>query len=141
MRNIHYLLLITIFFCSQIKATPNLFVPLNKVTFEADRLKLEVLKENHIDRISQIKITTPESSFKVSTKVLEHAYAINLQEIRLTQGLNLTYNSLGNYQLYIPYNLHSDDGTEPREEQNFEEYELVIYFTNTEIQKAYSRKM
>jgi hypothetical protein len=43
------------------------------------------------------------------------------------------------YQLYIPYELHSDDGSEPPEEQKSESREMVIYFDHLHAIKTITK--
>jgi hypothetical protein len=141
MRILHVLSLTIIFFCCSSKATPDLFVHLNTIILEADKLKLKVSRDTHSDRVDSIKVTTPKHSFKIDSKLFEQAYAVNLQEIKLTHAIDLNSGMLADYQLYIPYYLHSVDGTEPPDEQELEDHELIIYFTSSEVKRIYTREM
>ena len=141
MRIIQFLFILLFLFTSSSKSTPNLFVELSEVILKSDNLTVIITRDEFSDRVSSIEVKTPKGTFNIESKIFRQAYAIDLQNIELTQAIDLNEGLLGEYQLYIPYNLHSNDGSDPPEEQNLQGRQIVIYFTNTKVIKTYTEKM
>ncbi|MGB2738930.1 MAG: hypothetical protein WBC60_00065 [Cognaticolwellia sp.] len=139
MRIIQLFLVFFLLFSNQLKATPNLFVHLNEITLKSNHLNLTISRDKHSDRVQNIEVKTQNKTFSITSKYFEQAYAVNLQNVALTQTIDLSAGGVEDYQLYIPYDLHSEDGSEPTEAQKFMTQELVIYFNNSQVKKVFTR--
>jgi hypothetical protein len=139
MRIIQLLFVFLLLFSNQLKATSNLFVHLNEVTFKSNNLFLTISRDINSDRVKKIEVKTPNKTFSITSKYFEQAYAVNLQNVALTQTIDLGVGVMNDYQLYIPYDLHSEDGSEPTEEQKLKNQELVIYFNSSQVNKIFTR--
>ncbi|GGF06213.1 hypothetical protein GCM10008027_33830 [Pseudoalteromonas gelatinilytica] len=139
MRILQVLFIIFLLFSHELQATPNLFVPLNEITLVSDNLTITVSRDEISDRVKYVEVTSPNKTFTIYSDVFDLAYAVNLQEAILTQTINLKKGLMEDYQLYIPYDLHSVDGSEPPEEQKLNTRKLVIYFDNTQVKKVFTK--
>jgi hypothetical protein len=102
-------------------------------------LTLKVTREASTDRVESIDVITKSNSFTIASALFKKAYAVNLQGITLTQTVDLNSGLMEDYQLYIPYDLHSEDETDPTDEQKLKTRELVIYFNHFKVNKILTR--
>ncbi|QYJ89068.1 hypothetical protein [Shewanella halotolerans] len=139
MRIIQVLLITLLVLSPELKAIPDLHVPLNKLTLVSDKLTLTIFRDGDSDRVKNVEVKSANSTFTIDSEVFDLAYAVDLQEVTLTQTIDLENGLMEDYQLYIPYNLHSDDGLEPPEEQKLKTQKLVIYFDNTQVKRIFTK--
>ena len=130
MRIAKLLLAFFLWFSDSLNATPNLFVDLEKITLSSNKLTLTIVREAYSDRVERIEVISPSKKFTIESALFKQAYGVNLQAVKLTQTVDLDLGLLEDYQLYIPYGFHSEDGAEPPEDKKFETREMVIYFDN-----------
>ncbi|KZN48144.1 hypothetical protein [Pseudoalteromonas luteoviolacea] len=130
------LLLMTFLFLiynSEGNATPNLFVPLKEITLVSKDLTLTIYKDPSSDRISGVKVKFPEKTYQINSTFFQSAYGVNLQGVELTQSVDFNNGLRNEYQLYIPYILHSIDGSEPLESQELIDQTMIVHFNQTEV--------
>ncbi|WP_105189487.1 hypothetical protein [Pseudoalteromonas sp. T1lg48] len=139
MRIAKTLLAFFLLFSCSLNATPNLVVDLDKLILSSNGLTLTIVREADSDRVERIEVISPSKKFTIDSALFKQAYGVNLQAVTLTQTVDLNLGLLDDYQLYIPYELHSEDGSEPLEEQKFETREMVIYFDHLHAIKIVTR--
>lgn len=133
MHRFQLFIVVFLLFSPVLKATPNLYVPLKELTLVSKNLTLTIFRDTNSDRVKSVKIKSPDKSFTISSEVFESAYGVNLQDAKLSQTIDLTLGPIDEYQLYIPYELHSIDGSEPPESQRLKTQKLVVYFNHREV--------
>lgn len=139
MRIAKILLAFFLWFSCSLNATPNLIVDLEKITLSSIGLTLTIVREDDSDRVERIEVVSPSKKFTIESALFKQAYGVNLQAVKLTQAVDLNLGLLDDYQLYIPYELHSDDGSEPPENKKLETREMVIYFDHLHTIKIVTR--
>ena len=117
MRIPQILLAFFLWFSGSLNATPNLFVDLEKITLSSNKLTLTIVREADSDRVERIDVISPSKKFTIESALFKQAYGVNLQAVKLTQTVDLDFGLLEDYQLYIPYEFHSVDGSEPAEDK------------------------